>query len=216
MTHLFLRSVRSEFEGELSITEKYVSCAQNWVTYKYPPSIPQFKVGHRDRFVEMAFFHAFLAWEEFLEEAFTLYLLGKKPPRGRRLYSLVPLQTRSHARHMLLQGRQYVDWSPCFRIMNRNRDSFKNHDSTYFSSLKGIESHLDEISGVRNAIAHRSDSSWDTFKNIVRNKLRGAYPANLSVGSFLVTLLPGSSPPETVLDNYLEYLRYGAGLVVPS
>jgi len=215
MAHIFIKIALSEFESELITVEKYASCAQQWAAFTHPRGVPRFAPHHRDKFVEMAFLSAFQAWEEFLEETFTLYLLGKRPPRGRRLYSNVPVQTRNNARVLLLGGKQYLDWSPCQQIHTHNRTMFQDPENTYFNSLNTIEKPLDEISKVRNAIAHRTKSSWDTFTTIVRNKLRGTYPPNLSVGGFLISTVPSSAPPATFLDHYLDQLRYGASLVVP-
>ena len=215
MAHIILKTALSEFESELTTVEKHTSYAQQWAAFTYPRGVPKFSSHHRDKFVEMAFLSAFQAWEEFLEETFTLYLLGKKPPKGKRLYSKVPVRTRDIAKHSLLSGKPYLDWSPYYQIKKHNKNMFKDHKNTCFYSLNTIESQLDEISDVRNAIAHRSESSSDKFKKVVRDKLAGSYPPNLSVGGFLITTVPRSSPPETFLDVYLERLRYGASLVVP-
>jgi len=215
MPHIFLRTALSEFDGELKLVEKFATSAQQWAAFSYPPGVPRFAPNHRDMFVEMAFLNAFQSWEIFLEETFTLYLLGKRPPKGRRLHGQVPVRTRYHARKLLLRGKPYLDWSPCHHIYDHNKAMFKNPKNTYFHTLVTVESMLNEIADIRNAIAHGSGHSWDTFKTIVRDKLTGAYPANLSVGGFLITIVPGTSPPETFLDDYLDKLRLAAGLVVP-
>jgi hypothetical protein len=215
MAHILLKTALSEFESELTTVEKYASCAQRWAAFTYPRGVPRFAPHHRDKFVEMAFLSAFQAWEEFLEETFTLYLLGKKSPTGKGLQSHVPVRTRDNAKRVLLGPRPYLDWSPYYQIKKHNKNMFKDHKNTCFYSLNTIESPLDEISDVRNAIAHRSESSSNKFKTIVRSKLAGSYPPNLSVGGFLMTTVPSSSPPATFLDDYLEQLRYGASLVVP-
>lgn len=216
MSHLILKSVLKEFDVDLSLTETHASYAHHWMNYRYLKPTPQFTYTHRDIFVEAAFLSAFQAWEEFLEESFILYILGKKPPRGKRLRSLVPVKTRKHAKHLLLQGKPYLDWSPVNKINVYNKSMFTNYAASYFHALNTIESPLNEISNIRNAIAHRSESSWNVFKSIVRNRLRGSFPPDMTVGKYLVSTVPDSSPPERFLDHYLEHLRYGASLVVPS
>ena len=138
MPHIFLKCALSEFIGALNIVEKYAAHAQAWAVFRYPSGVPKFTPAHRDMFIEMAFLSAFLAWEEFLEETFTLYLLGKKPPRGKRLYSQVPVQTRNQARQLLLRGQQYVNWSPVNKVTDCNKAMFRDYLHTYFYGLRTV------------------------------------------------------------------------------
>ena len=82
MVDIPLVIAQSDFQRELSLVEERVAFSQAWVQFAYPSPIPAFRAEHRFLFMERIFLCAFQAWEQFLEETFTLYYLGERSPSG--------------------------------------------------------------------------------------------------------------------------------------
>ena len=168
----------------------------------------------RDRMTEMAFLRAFLAWESFLEETFVLYLSGQSPPRGRTpKRNVVPL-SQNIATTLIFEGRGYAQWTS-MSVVRERADRFFSHGRPFGPILAKNTNSLDEVNTIRNAIAHRSGSARERFETLVRTKIR-TLPANLTVGGFLQTTEPGSSPPASFFEFYVAKIDLAAQLIVPS
>jgi hypothetical protein len=165
--------------------------------------------------VELAFFRAFLAWEDFLEETFIFYLMGYKPPRGRgpNRYTFPPnLQTAGD--WLIPERRPYAEWTDCQTVCKRAERFFKK-GQPYVGVLRSRQNTFDESRFIRNAIAHRSGSARNKFEKLIRDKL-GVLPPNITVGSFLCMITPNSSPPQSFLEYYLGIIEFAAKNIVPA
>jgi hypothetical protein len=216
MSHIRLQAVLTDFGRNLRDTERLAAAAQQWVSVSFPRGVPKFSVRHKDTVTKLCFFQAFLSWESFLEETFTLYLLGKRPPTGpppRRLG--VRPTTRKEAVLLVVGGdRNYADWTKGAGLKDRAKKYF--HDGKpYTDALHGQGQFLDEMRVIRNAIAHSSTHSQDQFKKLARGKLLGSFPPKMTVGSFLASTIPGSSPPQSFLEYYVDGINIVAGKIVP-
>jgi hypothetical protein len=99
-------------------------------------------------------------------------------------------------------------------VSNRAGRFFR--DGRPFSDvLRANQNLLQEAVTIRNAIAHKSNVALEKFENLVRSKL-GTLPANLTVGGVLVTTLPGSTPPVSFLEWYIDRIEFAAQRIVPS
>jgi len=164
---------------------------------------------------EMAFLRAFLAWESFVEESFILYLSGQKPPRGRapNRYAFPP--NHKTARDWLIpESRDYAEWSMPTQVSAR-AERFFGAGRPFVPVLRSNQNALDEVRIIRNAIAHKSVSAREKFGRVVRTKL-GTLPPNLSVGGFLGTTAPGSTPPVSFLEFYVAKIDLAAHQIVPT
>jgi hypothetical protein len=83
------------------------------------------------------------------------------------------------------------------------------------NALRTSQSLLDENNTIRNAIAHESRTAHDKFENLVRIKI-GTLPSNVTVGSFLGTTIPASSPPRSFLEFYLDKIEFIGEQIVPK
>jgi len=81
--------------------------------------------------------------------------------------------------------------------------------------LRGNQNVLEEARTIRNAIVHESMSAQEKFENLARTKL-GVLPPNLTVGRFLVTIVPTSAPPISFLEFYVGKIEFAAQQIVPS
>jgi len=216
MVHLKHELVLHDFRNYMKQSGKLAIAARQWIIPSNSLVRPRFTPLHRNILIELAFLRSYLAWERFLEEAFILFLIGKKPRRRRRPpRCFVTPKSRQHAFQLILPetGRSYIDWDNPEIVRIRAKRFFANGEP--FESA--LTSHLylfQEIQVIRNAIAHRSLTSEEKFHRLVRDKLT-YLPANVSVGSFLETTMTGINPPITYLDYYLDGISRTAELIVP-
>lgn len=213
MAHRNLSTVLAALAKSLNQTEQLAAVAQLWITVTTPKGIPKFSVHHKEMVTELAFLRAFLAWEAFLEESFVLYLWGKKPPRGNSPKRFASPPTRKVAELLAAEGRDYADWTVAQKVIERAERFFQG-GRPYSSVLKSQRHTFEEIKVIRNAIVHVSTYSQEQFRSLTRRKL-GTYPLNLTVGGFLAMTVPGSSPPESFFESYLDKIRFAAERIVP-
>lgn len=163
----------------------------------------------------MAFLRAFLAWEVFVEESFILYLVGQRAPRGRTptRYAF-PSNLDMAAQWVVPEGRSYASWTMPQHVSSR-AERFFREGRPFAAVLRGNQNALDEARIIRNAIAHKSMSAREKFEALARNKL-GTLPNNLTVGAFLITTIPLSTPPISFLESYIARVEIAAAQIVPS
>lgn len=215
MAHRKLSTVLASLTERLNQTEQFAVAAHQWSAATFPKGVPKFSVHHKEIVNEIAFLRAFLAWEAFLEESFILYLWGKAPPRGHppRRYALPP--TRKVTEKLIIRaGRPYADWANVLKVIELAECYFE--DGKPYSLLAIHQNKFQDIRIIRNAIAHASTHSWESFQGLARRELRGTYPPNLTIGGFLSMTVPGSHPPESFFEHYLSYIRFAAKSIVPT
>ena len=163
---------------------------------------------------ELAFLKAFLAWENFLEETFVLYLVGRKPPGAPAptRYAFPPSYAVA-SEWVVPEGRHYASWTVAADV-SRRAERFFRQGRPFSTTLRANQNALDEARILRNAIAHSSASTQQKFENLVRQKL-GSLPANLNVGAFLGRTVPRSSPPQSFFDFYVDRIEMCATQLVP-
>jgi hypothetical protein len=215
MAHCKLSTTLVSLIKHLGQMEQFAAAAQQWVSIPIPRGVPKFTVPHMEMVTEMAFLRAFSAWEAFLEESFILYLWGKDPPRGQapKRYAYPPTR-RVTEQIVVIEGRDYADWSNVHNVIGRAERFFEN-GKPYSDALKSQHSKLQDIQTIRNAIAHSSAYSWERFQRLIRREL-GTYPPNLTIGGFLAMTIPHSSPPRSYLEFYLSVIQLVADRIVPS
>lgn len=185
--------------------------ADHWST---PGSQPHITKSRADSITELAFLRAYIAWETFLEESFILYLMGKTAPRERPPVSyMIPLQRKVVEELVIPEGRRFAFWDE-ITVMGRSERFFKN-GYPFGPAVRARQSTFEEMRKIRNATAHGSNDCWEKFKSVVRTKL-SIVPARVTVGGFLGTTLPGVTPPQSILDSYLEILENTAKQIVSA
>lgn len=210
-----LRTVLREFLASLQECRGLSDDAYRWSIPGANTAHPTISQLRRDQITETAFLLLFLAWENFLEESFVLYLSGEKPPRGRPPHRYTfPPNHRTACEWVIPEGRPYARWTNATEISTR-AERFFRAGQPFAPVLRGNLNTLEEIRTIRNAIAHRSTSSQEKFEKLVRTKL-GTLPPRLSVGRFLVTTEPRSTPPASFLEFYIGKIEFAAQQIVPS
>jgi len=187
--------------------------AQKWSLPKKPGARPQITRHRRDTFIGVAFLQAFAGWEIFLEETFLLYLIGHKAPKATRPLRCGFPSTRTAASEWCTDGKDFAKWNVA--DVQRRADRWLRGGLPYTPVFQGQQANLNKLITIRNAIAHESSSAKGKFETLVRAEL-GALPLNATVGSFLVTIVPNSTPPVSFLEFYLDKLEFAANNIVPK
>jgi hypothetical protein len=204
-----LASSVKEFEGAIQLTAR----ASIWQGKLQHFHGARFKKDHFAQIVELAFMRAFLIWEGFLEEAFTLYLLGKSSPAGFAPVRYAIPTNRQHAVDLLASDARHTDWTVAARVVNRATRFFKE-GRPFTNVIRPQTNFLDNMKTIRNALSHESEEATDKFDTFVRNELT-FLPPNTSPGSFLATLKLHHMPPTTYLQFYIQNFRKMAEAIVP-
>ena len=199
-----------EFEGAIQLTAR-ASVWQHRLQYL---SQARFKKEHYTQIVELAFMKSFLTWEGFLEEAFILYLLGKKSPNGYTPGRHAFPMNRQHAVDLLASDARHTDWTVASRVVNRAGRFFKE-GRPFVNVIRPKSNLLDNLKTIRNALSHDSEVATGKFETFARNELT-YLPAGMIPGTFLATLKPNNTPPITYLQFYAENFRSMAEAIVPS
>lgn len=206
---LLADSIR-EFEGAIQLTAR----ASVWQSHLQHFRAARFKKEHFAQIVELAFMKSFLTWEGFLEEAFLLYLLGKKSPNGYTpARHAIPIN-RQHAVELLASDARYTDWTAASRVVSRATRFFKG-GHPFVNVIRPQTNLLDNLKTIRNALSHESEEAAEKFETFVRNELN-YLPPGMIPGTFLVTLKPHHTPPQTYLQFYVENFRSMAEAIIPS
>lgn len=186
--------------------------AHKWSIPAQPGARAQISAQRRDTLIEVVFLRAFTGWEIFLEETFLLYLLGHQPPKGQppHRYGFPP--SKEAAFEWWTEGREYAKWN--VSDVRRRADRWFRHGKPFTPVLQGQQSRLDQLTTIRNAIAHESSAARGKFETLVRNELQ-ALPPNSTVGRFLITTKPNSNPPISFMEFYLSEVKRVAQNIVP-
>lgn len=133
--------------------------------------------------MEHCFMRIFLAWENFLEEAFILYLCDSEDLQGRKYKRFAEPRDEEHAYRLLKGTKQYPDWTNLNNINTLSELFFK--DSGPFQLLLNNPVEFQHMKIIRNRISHISKQSVQAF-----NKFTNAQIAtnNLTAADFLSTL----------------------------
>lgn len=214
MSHRTLSVVLGHFDHALQQSQNLANAAGQWSSPTYGPRMPRFTRSHQDMLVEMSFLNCFLAWENFLEDSFVLYLLGKKSPR-----KYVPKRRAIPSSYQIAlelikpERGDFASWDTPSLVIKRAQRFFQ--EGKPYSVLQDSVNTLQEIQTIRNAIAHRSMYSQERFQTLVRNKL-GSYASGMNVGKFLATTKPSITPPISFLEGYFGTIGSLARQIVPT
>jgi hypothetical protein len=200
------------FSHTLNEAKNIAKDAQRWSVPRKVGGRAQITSLRRDTFVEVAFLRAFTGWEIFLEDTFLLYLIGHKAPRAPAPIRCGFPATRDAASEWCTDGKEYAKWNVA--DVQRRADRWLKGGAPYTPVFQGQQNNMNKMITIRNAIAHESSAARGKFETLVRNEL-GALPPNTTVGNFLVTTVPNTTPPVSFMESYLDKLEFAARSIVP-
>jgi len=107
-------------------------------------------------------FHAYV--ERSIERLFVGLLRGSLTPSSGSVRALITVTSAATARSVVLSERAYVDWLPYKRFTVRRAKAFFSRGRPFVGLDTAEISALEDVSLVRNAIAHQSHSALRKFK----------------------------------------------------
>jgi len=192
-----ISAVLVDLERELSSLERMDQKNQRELASRKPQLI---------LLTEGVFFRAFRAYENYLEDAFLLYLLEKPTLSGAVSSSYLKPRNFLHARELLLSGKRFLDWTTPEVVMDR-AETFLQNGGTVRNSIASVRQDLKDMKVVRNHIAHNSMESERAFISMLR-RVRGTSPiGRISPGEHLLDGVTGVTPSTYHLSNYITVIR---------
>lgn len=165
------------------------------------PALPYLQLA---LIAELAFLRSYIAWETYLEELFVCYARGMPAADGTRFPCYLAAPNTAHLRVIIVgERRGFASWSDASQVRKRSRLYFSDGEP-FVSVLDNASTSLDDMSIVRNRIAHRSGTAAKKFLDLVRART-GTIQPGVNPGRFL--LARGADPSRRRLDEYLEVLR---------
>ncbi len=117
--------------------------------------------------IEHCFMRIYLAWENFIENAFKLYLCDREDMQGNRYIRYAFPVDEEHAYNMLRGTKQYPDWTNIGDINTLSNTFFENAGP--FSLLNSNPVELQHMKTIRNRISHTSEKSIRSFNNLTNS-----------------------------------------------
>lgn len=185
-----LRRARSQFEARILEAEEFVRRSQ---TARHATAARRaLTTSQVEWAAETAVLKLVLASEHFLETTMALYTLGNRSPSGYRPRRRVRYLSCTIAEVCeIFKGDQaFVGWNDPSDVIRRAERWFRRGEP-FQSALSGASQILGYLRKMRNAIAHDSDTSHDTYIRATRG-LYGALPSRVLPGAQLLAPPPGA------------------------
>ena len=136
-----------------------------------------------DSILEHCFMSIYLSWENFLEDAFILYLLDQADIKGSKYTRFAYPQDEEHAYSLLKGTKQYPDWTSIDTVNTLSNLFFEN--SGPFALLRSNPVEFSQMKTIRNRISHVSKQSIKAFNKLTNTQIA---TTNMSAANFLSTL----------------------------
>ncbi|HMN05247.1 MAG TPA: hypothetical protein PKD45_05930 [Flavobacteriales bacterium] len=204
----------------IKCTEQFVSAGK--------PKEPHIPVTYMTKIVELAFLGVMAAWEEFLENTMTRYLIGARTKTGKG-----PKLKIGHAialdEAIAIVGlnpeydpkRHIITWTSTTTIKARAKFFFVGGEP-YVTALENNEALIQWAVAIRNRIAHKSKKCKAAFKDAALNFIKGPnLPSSYSPGKLLRSTATKNFSKEinqadiTVFEAFMKTFEGMAEKIVP-
>jgi hypothetical protein len=112
-------------------------------------------------------FHSFT--ENSIEQLFLGLVAGRLPHGDRRVRSLVEIKSAATVRKVVFGARSYADWLPYDKWTVPRAEAFLSAGRPFTNLTRSDRTHLDDMTVLRNALAHQSSHAEDRFHNRFTN-----------------------------------------------
>lgn len=166
---------------------------------------------HTNSGIEAAFLQVHKNWEVFLEEILICFLNGEPVLAGAPVVPQLTVADRELIRSILYQDKNYIEWTNVDVIRSR----FNRHltpPNRVVDCLNAISQDLNDITIIRNFIAHSSGTAKSKYEKLVKQRL-GGNPDVSRASSFLKSL-DRESQNLTYFDRYIGTLDASAEQMV--
>jgi hypothetical protein len=106
-------------------------------------------------------FHSFT--ENSIEQLFLGLVAGRLQHGDRRVRSLVEIKSATTVRKVVFGARSYADWLPYNRYTLPRAEAFLSAGRPFTGLAKPDRNHLDDMTVLRNALAHQSSHAETQF-----------------------------------------------------
>lgn len=150
--------------------------------------------------VEHCFMQIFLAWENFLENSFILYLYGCPDLQGNAYVRYGIPKDRQHAYNMVKGTKNYPDWTNINDVKYLAKTYFENGGP--YSIIENIPIEFEDIKVIRNRISHISEKSTKAFERLLAKTI--VQSTNIDISDFLMMFKDDN---QTYFSYYMDFLK---------
>ena len=153
-----------------------------------------------DAIVEHCFMQIFLAWENFLENSFILYLNANADLQGNTYVRYGIPKDSEHAYNMIKGTKNYPDWTNINEVKCLAKIYFENGGP--YSIIESIPIEFEDIKVIRNRISHVSEKSIKAFDRLLAKTIMQT--TNVGIGDFLMMF---KNNGQTYFSYYMDFLK---------
>lgn len=148
-------------------------------SYMYSPE-------HQRFIVDASILKFFIAWETFLESAFSAFLLKKQTLKGTYVNTFVTASDFEHAKKLLVGTNTYFDWANPDKVIELSK-LYLGEVNPIHNAVASIKFDLFDLKTIRNAAAHLSSTTQKSLESMVQRKTgrmaKGSTPTDFIIGN---------------------------------
>lgn len=166
------------------------------------------KLSDRELVTSASFLRLFIAWETFLEQAFSHFMLGATSISGNAPQRWVQPPSAEHAQKMLIGTQKYVDYANVEIVAKLAGITFGS-PNPFVNTLRAVQNDLSDIRTVRNAAAHLSSTTTAILDALASRRLQRPV-SNITVYDFILSDDPMATPRRKLLETFQSVLDTAA------
>jgi len=215
-----LMRIRARFEHILKVQEDFI-LSLPMMHKKRGNRFLSMNPTQRERLCEIAFAIQFTAWEQFLENAFEMYVVDA-PLSSFKSRHLSSFKSRHRVlvmdietAHDLIRGsRRYVDWADPTAVRDRAKVFFKNGEP-FESALSAVSDDVTKMRIIRNRCVHFSQHADEQYQKMIRSVFGSG--RKIAPGRLLLSKPPNGLSSASNVGTYKTVFQfYGAVLETAS
>ncbi|HEY6298258.1 MAG TPA: hypothetical protein VIW95_01340 [Candidatus Binatus sp.] len=159
--------------------------------------------------VVASFLNMSIAWENFLGNSLSEFMVGSKTLRGKKPVRYVAPTSRAKAREMILAGRRYFDYLDVNLVRTVCQMYFRT-GYPYYSPISGSFLQLSDLKTMRNFAAHVTSTTRASLSSVTQRVFSAPQPG-MDLYKFLIASDPASTG--TIFLSYQSRLIVTAELI---
>lgn len=172
---------------------------------RFPKNITKLQL---EILTEAVFFYSFRAYENFLEDSFVLFTLGKKSLSGKKYKSFLKPKNFHHARELIQSDMSFLEWTSPDNVISRAELIFSDDGAPFKLPISSSRQSLRNMKVLRNHIAHNSRVSNEKYRKLITIYNNGVSPLNFpSPGKHLLSTVSRQNPTIYYLKKYIHDLQ---------
>lgn len=139
---------------------------------------------HQRFIVDASVLKFFIAWETFLESAFSAFLLKKQTLQGTYVNTFVTASDFEHAKRLLVGTNTYFDWANPDKVIELSK-LYLGEINPIHNAVASIKFDLFDLKTIRNAAAHLSSTTQKSVESMVQRKT-GRLAIGITAADFII------------------------------